>query len=203
MKWPKKRYIMGSPSVPHPLSSTHKLYTKRPLLFSLKNLPHERRLSSTQKPSQFHIKNPSELKRVLNWGVFGVELREFFVELRGLRCWTERVLNWGLLVWNWGEGGTEGFWCETVGFRCWTERFLVWKGVVVVWNRCVELRGSVLNWRALFYCIASSIFLDLQILSQIKKLKCFKQLNVFVPTILELTQMLSLFSFFLYFISCF
>ena len=43
---------------------------------------------------------------MLNWGVFGVELRDFGVELRD-------------------------FWCL--------------KGEVIVWNRCVELRGTHLE----------------------------------------------------------
>ena len=86
---------------------------KGPPLFHIPSVQH---ISSTQKghffsapkTPQFHTKNPSvqhtpQTKNswgVLNWGVFGDELRDF--------------------------------WC--------------WKGVVLVWNRCVELRGSVWNW---------------------------------------------------------
>ena len=49
---------------------------------------------------------------------------------------------WG--GWNWGIFGVEmrGFWCGTEGL--WD-----WKGVVLVWNWCFELRGSVLNWGVL------------------------------------------------------
>ena len=130
-----------------PLSSTHQFYTKGPLFFSPQNLsvPH-------QKP-QFHTKNPqfwtdssthrqklcwTEGFLVWNWGE--CETEGFFVWNWGLL-----LLNWGILVLNWGVFGVElrDFWC--------------WKGVVLVWNRCVELRGSRWNWGVLnesgkYYC---------------------------------------------------
>ena len=65
------------------------------------------------------------------------------------------VLNRGVLVWNWGVCGTEGFvelrdllnWGV---FRSWTEGFRVWNWGVFglkrsgpfIWNWCVELRGG-------------------------------------------------------------
>ena len=55
---------------------------------------------------------------VWNWEVFGVEMRGFCVELRG-------VLNW------------EVFGVELRGFRCWTEEFWVVKRC----GPCVEMRG--------------------------------------------------------------
>ena len=47
-------------------------------------------------------------------------------------CWTE-----GFPVWNWGIYCVE---LRDLGY---------WKGVVHVWNRCVELRRSVWNWGVL------------------------------------------------------
>ena len=65
------------PSGPHqkPLSSTPK-----PPQFHTKNssVPHKKPLNSTPKPPQFHTKNPSVQNRDV-WisGVFGIELRDF------------------------------------------------------------------------------------------------------------------------------
>ena len=90
-------------------------------------------LTSTPKTPQFRLPlsstHPSvpvywtERFLVLNWGVFGAELKG--------------VLNWGVSVWNWREGGTEGFLVWNWGG---------WNWGFLVWNRCVEVRGSVWNW---------------------------------------------------------
>ena len=58
-----------------------------------------------------------------NWRVFDVELRD---------------------VWKLGVFGVElrDFGVELRDYGC-------WKGMVHVWNRCVELRGSVWNWGVL------------------------------------------------------
>ena len=79
---------------------------------------------------------------VLDWGVLGVELR-------GFRCGTEGslVLNWGGLVLNWGAFGVE------------LRDYGGWKGVVLVWNWCVEwwvcleLRGTHRKWGLKFWII--------------------------------------------------
>ena len=106
-----------NPSVPHqkPLGSTPKT-----LWFNTKNSSVHTPLSSItssvphQKPQFYSFfvwwVCCTEGFLVLNWGVFGVELRNFGVELRDFGCW---------------------------------------KGVVLVWNRCVELRGSMWNWGVL------------------------------------------------------
>ena len=61
-------------------------------------------------------------------------------------------------MWNWGGGGgTEGFLVWNYGilvvnwefFGVELKNFGCWKGVVLVWNRCVELRGSVWTWGVL------------------------------------------------------
>ena len=95
---------------------------------------------SAPKTSQFHTENPSvphqkalsSTSVVLNWEVFGVELR-------------------GFLVWNWGVFGVEprGFGVELRGFWCWTEGFWALKrcGLCVepmCWTEgvYVELRGT-------------------------------------------------------------
>ena len=51
----------GTPSVRHPLRSTHLFYTKGPLLFSPPNpsVPHQKPLSSTPKTPRFNTKSPS------------------------------------------------------------------------------------------------------------------------------------------------
>ena len=96
------------PSVPHqkPLS-----FTPKTLRFNTKNpsvphpsVQHRKPLISTQKIPQFHTKNPSvQHPSKLNWGVLGLELMDFGVELWDFGCW---------------------------------------EGVVLVWKRCVELRGT-------------------------------------------------------------
>ena len=59
---------------------------------------------------------------MLNWGVFGVELRGFWcwtegcVELRGFCCWTE-----GFWVWNWEILRAENELPFCVELMCWTE----------------------------------------------------------------------------------
>ena len=81
---------------------------------------------------------------MLNWGVFGAELRD--------------VLDWGDLVWNWGVFGVElrDFGVELRDFGC-------WKGLVLVWNPCVNLRGSVWNWGVLlFLCFSSEKLISLE-----------------------------------------
>ena len=40
------------------------------------------------------------------------------------------------------------FWCGTEG-KVELRDFGCWRGVVLVWNRCVEVRGSVWNWGVL------------------------------------------------------
>ena len=97
-----------------------------------------------------------QVYQVWKWGGFGVELRGFWCGTEGFWCWTEGflmlnwgifggklrdflVLNWEILVLNWRVFGV-----ELRDFGC-------WKGVVLVLNWCVELRGSVWNWRVLFW----------------------------------------------------
>ena len=140
------------------LSVQHVGSTQGPHLFSTQNLSVEHQkllsstpksLSSTPKPLSSTPKTPhfntvfvwgvcwTEGVSVLIWVVFGVDLRRFWCETEG--CWTERffVWNWGTLVPNWGVFGG-----ELTDFGC-------WKGVVLVWNRCIELRRSVWNWGVL------------------------------------------------------
>ena len=87
------------PTVKHliPLNSTHS------------SVQHQKRLSSILKSALFNTKNG-----VLNWGVFGVELRDFWywteecVELMGFRCLTEKFWGWkGVALLCWTEGGVE------------------------------------------------------------------------------------------------
>ena len=79
------------------------------------SVPHQKTLSSTpsvphQEPLSFWC--GTEMFLVLNWGVFGVELRGF---LPG---------NEGFLVWNWGRGGTKGFLVLNWGGLFGTESFM-------------------------------------------------------------------------------
>ena len=109
----QRTFPMGPPQFHTPLSSTHQFVTKGQLLFSPQN-------SSVS--HQFNTKNPSvqqnsQTKIVLNWGVFGVELRDFGVELRSFRCWSEGL-------WVLESCG------PCVEPMCWTEV-------------CVELRGTL------------------------------------------------------------
>ena len=113
-----------------PLSSTQppQFHTRNPSVQHTPSVPHQKPFSSTPKPPQFHTKNPSvpHQKRVtvklaylelfwcgtegffvlnwggvLNWGVFGVELRDFGGgKGMALLCGTD--------VLNWGGCGTEG-----------------------------------------------------------------------------------------------
>ena len=103
--------------------------TQGPHLFSTQNLPvqHQKPLSSThpsvqhQKPVSSTYQKPlsstpktekfwygTEGFLVLNWGVFGVELRGvlkwrvFGVELRDFGCWKGVALLWWTDVLNWG-----------------------------------------------------------------------------------------------------
>ena len=109
-----------NPSVQHRNSSVPHL---KPLSSTLPSVSHRKPLSSTPKPPQFHIKNPSVLHQkplwtthpsvqhqkpvssthplVLNWGVFGVELRDF-------GGWKGVALLCGIDVLNWGGCETEG-----------------------------------------------------------------------------------------------
>ena len=96
----------GPSSVPHPLSSRHQFHTKVPLLFSPQNpsVPHQKTLSCTppvqHTPLNSLIKSLYRAFLVLNWG---------------------GVLNWGVLVWNWGILGAEKEWPFCVELMCWTE----------------------------------------------------------------------------------
>ena len=105
---------------PKSLSSTPKIpqfQTKKPL-------------SSTSKTPQFYT--PLNFTPKTGGGVFVYLFEVFDVELRGFRCGTE-----GVSVLNWGVFGVElsDFGVELRDFRC-------WRGVVLVWNRCVKLRGT-------------------------------------------------------------
>ena len=88
-----------------------------------------------------------DLKGVLNWGIFGVELKGFGVELKGLWNWRVLVWNWGVFgvelkgVWNWGVYGTEGG--GTEGFLVWNWGIL---GAEKVWSL---FETDVLNWGGL------------------------------------------------------
>ena len=100
-----------NPSIQHqkPLSSTSKFLSSTPKTpqFHTKNPSVPLLLSSTPKTPQFQIKNPSvkhqnpfgvKLRVVLNWGAFGVVLRNFwegeeFLKKSGLFYGTD-VLNW-------------------------------------------------------------------------------------------------------------
>ena len=127
-----------------PFSSTHQFHTKNPSVprqkpFSSTHPQFHTKKPSVQHTSEFHTKNPSiqyqkslSSTHSLNWGVFGVELRDFDVELRGLWCWTGVFL-----VWNWGVFGVElrGFWCGTEGF--WGLK----RSGPFGCKWCVELRG--------------------------------------------------------------
>ena len=96
----------GPSSVPHPLSSRHQFHTKVPLLFSPQNpsVPHQKTLSCTppvqHTPLNSLIKSLYRAFLVLNWG---------------------GVLNWGVLVWNWGILGAEKEWPFCVELMYWTE----------------------------------------------------------------------------------
>ena len=118
------------PSVPHP--------------------PAAQQNSSTQFHTQFH---PPQTKN--SWGVCWSE--GFLVWNWGM-CRTEGdgtegflLLNWGVLVWNWRGGGTDRFlmlnWEILVliwgVFAVELRDFGCWKGVVLVWNRRVELSGTL------------------------------------------------------------
>ena len=96
---PQTPQFNTTPSVPH----------QKPLSFTF--------LSSTPRTPQLHTKKPylSSIQAnwggLLNWGVFGVELRGwnwglFFVEIRG------GVLNWGVFCVK-----LRGFWCGTEGIE--------------------------------------------------------------------------------------
>ena len=131
--------FLTPPSVPHPFQFNTSVPQKGPLLFSPKNpsVPHQKLLSSTQ-PSISHQ-------------------RGLGVELRGFWFGTEREWNRGVFCveprgrWNWGVFCVElrDFGVELRGFWCRTEGFLVLKRCGPLWNRCVELRGSVWNWGVL------------------------------------------------------
>ena len=131
MKW----LVCEYPSVPHrppqfntsiPHKDQHrKPLSSIPLSSTLKTLKFNTPLTSTPKTSQFNTKAPSVphrkphtplsffcLRGVMNWGVFGAELRGFWCgnegcfELRGFKCGTEGL--WGLkrscpFVLNWGR----------------------------------------------------------------------------------------------------
>ena len=104
-----------------PLSSTP------PTLSSTHQFRTKGPLLFSPKNPQFHTKKPL-VQHTSQFHTKGL------VELSGYWCGTEGFRYWtvGFLVWNWGF-----FWC--------------WKGVVLVWNRCVELRGSVWNWGVLIH----------------------------------------------------
>ena len=110
---------------PKSLSSTPKIpqfQTKKPL-------------SSTSKTPQFYT--PLNFTPKTGGGVFVYLFEVFDVELRGFRCGTEgvSVLNWGVfgvelrglcwtegfLVWNWGILGAEKELPFCVELMCWTE----------------------------------------------------------------------------------
>ena len=125
-----QKALSSTPSVQHQkaLSSTPLSFTQETPQF---NTPLRRKLCWNE---GFLVRNwgmcGTEGVSVLNWGVFGVELRS--------------VLNWGVIgvelrvqVFNWRVFGVE------------LGEFVCWKGVVLVWNRCVELRGSMWNWGVL------------------------------------------------------
>ena len=115
-----------------PLSSTHQFHIKGALLFSPKNhsVPHYNPLGSTP---QFHtLLSPTP------------KTPQFHTLLSS----TPKISHFNTLlsstpkgVWNWGAFRVElrDFGYELRGFWC-------WKGVFLVRNRCVELRGSVWNW---------------------------------------------------------
>ena len=116
--------------------------TPKTLQFHTKNpsVPHQKRLSSTPRISQFQSPLSSTLKTLQ----FNTPLSSTLITPQTKNswevCWTE-----GFLVWNWGVFGMElrFLWCWTEGF------FGCLKGVVLMWNRCVEVRGSVQNWGVL------------------------------------------------------
>ena len=101
---------------PKALSSTpknHRFYIS--LSSTHPSVPHLKPLSSTPKPPHFHT--------LLCWEFFGVELRGLAVELRAFWCGTEvfLLLDWGVLVWNWGILEAEKEWPFSVELMCWTK----------------------------------------------------------------------------------
>ena len=122
-------------SVPH--KRTTSFQPQKSLSSTHPSVPHRKPLGSTPKTPQFHTNT-------------------FCLRV----CWTEGFLVWnkGLwgtewsLVWNWVVFGVElrGFCVELRDFGVELRGFC-WKGVVLVWNRFVELRGSVWNWWKLFW----------------------------------------------------
>ena len=97
---PPPQFHIKNPSGPLPSVSYQKLLRSIPLSFTSKN-------------PQFN-KNKNSSVQVFGWESFW--LREFW-------CWNEGK-------WNWGVFGV-----EQRDFGC-------WKSVDLVWNRCVELRGT-------------------------------------------------------------
>ena len=128
----------GSPSVQHPLSSTHQFYTKGPLHFSPQNpsvthqkplssaqllVPHQKPLRSTPKTPQFHCPLPQFHTKKQP------PLRKT-PPLRQKLCWTE---GFSVELWDLGVD-LRGFGVEMRDFR-------YWKGVAVLCGT------DVLNWR--------------------------------------------------------
>ena len=85
---------------------------------------HQKPLSSTS--SQFHTKNSSVLHQKPS-----VPYLNPSVQHTPQLCFCLR-----------------SFWCGTEG-KVELRDFGCWRGVVLVWNRCVEVRGSVWNWGVL------------------------------------------------------
>ena len=182
-----------NPSVQHspqfltenrPVPHTNQFHTKNP---------------SVQHNPQFNTKNSSvqhtpkiinswgvcgtEGVSVLNWGGFGVELIGYWCGNEGFLVWYWGVC-WieGFLVWNWGRGGTEGFLVWNWGilvlnwevFGVELKYFGCWKGVVLVWNRCVELRRPVWNCGVLIFLFKVSPWLGREFtLIKIRKIISF------------------------------